>query len=134
MSDLTEYEKVVVLLEQFSNITEQYTDLQARRDAMKAEAIPAEVKERLEAIDAELNPIIEKMGERLSLLKAEITAQVLTVGKTVRASRHMAVWAKGKEGSWDSKKLAGFAMAHPEIQQAKNPDGEPTVSFRVVGK
>jgi hypothetical protein len=44
----------------------------------------------------------------------------------------MAVWAKGRSGGWDTGKLEGYALVHPEIMQAKKPDGEPTVSFRQV--
>jgi hypothetical protein len=60
----------------------------------------------------------------------EIKSETLALGQTVKGTRLMVVWAKGRS-SWDGKLLDGYAMDHPEILQAKKI-GEPTVSIRSV--
>ena len=99
----------------------------------KRAAILAPLHEQLTDLEEELAPIQSAISHEISTLETEIKEDVLHVGETVRGHSFMAVFAKGREGSWDSNKLKGFAMAHPEILAAKKPDGEPTVSIRRVG-
>lgn len=117
------------------------SEMQSKRDDMlfaknhdMAMAIPPEVREVLKNIEYEYNLAIVAHEAEMEALKEEIQADVLAGGKTVKGQYLMALWVKGRSGGWDSAKLEGFALVHPEILKAKKPDGEPTVSFRAVGK
>ena len=63
---------------------------------------------------------------------AEVKADVLAHGETVKGAHLMAVWVKGRT-SWDSKRLDGYAAAHPEIETFRSV-GEPSVTIRSAGK
>jgi len=124
------------------NITQKLdrlAELQAAPDAIRLQKqalidtiLTAEIKAKLAEIDAEFAEPLRASEVLAGELSEEIKADVLATGATVKGSYLMAVYVKGREGGWDSGKLKGFAMAHPEILQAKKPDGEPTVSFRKV--
>jgi hypothetical protein len=118
-------EKYADLVERLDMLTKNHTEL---RDKL----IPDEVKLALADLDAEYNPMIETVQTELATIKAQIEQTVLEQGSTLKGSRFMATWNKGRDGGWDSKKLEGYAMVHPEIMGAKKPDGQPTVSFRQV--
>ena len=94
--------------------------------------ITPEINAKLTDVHAEFFPRQKLIQEEITALTEEIKADVVKIGATVKGSNLMAVWSKGREGGWDSAKLKGFAMAHPEIMAAKKPDGEPTVSIRKI--
>ena len=117
---------------------ERYADLMERSEVLQKQMqelidkvpVPQEVVDQWNSIKAEFQPMIDTANAELSPLLDEIKADVLAGGETVKGTRYMAVWNKGRE-SWDGKKLNGFAMAHPEILQAQKI-GEPTISIRQV--
>lgn len=118
---------------------DRLAELQAAPDAIRLQKqalidtiLTDEIKAKLAEIDAEFAEPLRAAEVLAAELSEEIKAEVLAVGATVKGSHLMAVWSKGRAGGWDDGKLRGFAMAHPEILQAKKPDGEPTVSFRKV--
>jgi hypothetical protein len=128
-------------------LIEKYADLSERLDnllVMKAElldkAITPEVQKVLDDINAEFDPSITEVQKTLAEVKAQIEDAVLRYAKenplakdkSLKGTRYMAVYNKGRSGGWDTGKLEGYALVHPEIMQAKKPDGEPTVSFRQV--
>jgi hypothetical protein len=114
-------------------------ELEAQKDSIRAQheeitnsLIPPEIKAAIDANDISYLAAIDAITMQASALETEIRAEVLKIGKTQPGKYYMAVWSKGRAGGWDSGKLDGFAMAHPEILAAKKPDGEPTVSIRPV--
>jgi hypothetical protein len=114
-------------------------EYQAEQDALtlkKQELIDAvltpEIRKQVEDIESEFYMKSAAVSENIDRMTAEVKTLVLKEGATVKGSHLMAVWAKGREGSWDNGKLKGFAMAHPEILAAKNPDGDPTVTIRKI--
>ena len=117
---------------------ERYADLQERIEVLQKQMqelldkvpVPQEIVDQWNSIKAEFQPMIDMASIELVPLLDEIKADVLAIGATVKGSRYMAVWNKGRS-SWDGKALEGFAMAHPEIRQAQS-FGEPTVSLRQV--
>lgn len=116
---------------------ERYSDLQERLDFLEKSvlelhkrAIPKEVTDKIAEIDAEYAPMISLAGDEADALLEEIKAEALTAGVTIKGTRLMIVWAKGRS-SWDGKLLDGYAMDHPEILQARKV-GEPIVSMRSV--
>lgn len=114
-------------------------ELRAAPDAIRLQKqtlidtiLTAEIKSQLAEIDAEFAEPLRAAAEQAAQLELEIKEEVIAIGATVRGENLMAVFVKGREGGWDSGKLKGFAMAHPEILAAKKPDGEPTVSFKTL--
>jgi hypothetical protein len=122
------------------NTTEKldlYADLLSAPDAIRLQkqalidqVYTQEIKDRIAEIDAEFAPQLLAAEENAAALKAEIEAEVLAVGSTVKSSHLMAVWNKGRV-SWDSKKLDGMMSLIPQLADARK-EGEPTVSFRKV--
>ena len=118
------------LIEKYADLIERQTFLTESLNELLERTIPAEVKAQLEEIKAEYQPMIEQAQTALAETKAEIEEKVIKTAFTWKGTRFMAVWNKGRE-TWDGKALDGFAMAHPEILQAKKI-GNPTVTFRQV--
>ena len=107
----------------------------------KAEAIliatPVEVQDAIAEVETRYIMWIEDAKARAAMLTAEIEARVLqdmssVQGKTMNEEgrRLTAIYNKGRAGAWDSKKLEGYALVHPEIMAARKPDGKPYVTFR----
>jgi ketol-acid reductoisomerase len=92
-----------------------------------------EIKSALDAIEAEFAPKFAAAETNFVALKAEIETEVLAAGKSISGTHVRATYIKGRAGGWDSGKLEGFAMAHPEILAARKPDGKPTVRFDPLG-
>ena len=116
---------------------DQLTEMYAQRDMLaqyKAEAIkqalPPEVIATLAEIEAEFSDKAAAVNDNIAALEAEIKADVLTCGATVKGATMMAVWNKGRV-SWDGKKLEGMMAIIPGLAEARK-EGEPTVSLRAV--
>ena len=120
-------------LDELADLQDKAVVLRLQREARRNELL-APLQAALAQIDAEFAvPLTETEADIESLI-AEIKADVLAHGETIKgkASNLQAVWSKGRV-SWDSKKLDGYAAAHPEIAAFKTV-GEPSVSIRVLGK
>ena len=114
---------------------EKYSDLGVGIDLINQEkqslidqVLTQEIKEKLAEIDAEFDPKIEQILQEKSMLEADIKAEVLQAGRTVKGTYHSFVWSKPRV-SWDTKALDGYALAHPEITQFRT-EGSPSVSVR----
>ena len=114
---------------------EKLAEMQSHQDvirlhyaALKATIIPPEIKAQLDEIDAEAQTALDALSGGIDSLTAEIKAEVITAGTTVKSEHLQAVYAKGRV-SWDNKALDGYAVAHPEIG-AFRKTGEPSVSIR----
>ncbi|KRT69372.1 MAG: hypothetical protein XU15_C0011G0054 [candidate division NC10 bacterium CSP1-5] len=116
---------------------DRLAEYQSQRDVLnmdKQAAIDSiltpEIKERLAEVEAEFGGKVEAVTENLAALEAEVRADVLTQGETVRGFRLQAVWSKGRT-SWDDRALQGYMKAHPELAEFRK-QGEPSVSIRVI--
>lgn len=122
------------------NITEKLdslAELHSQADALAIgkqdlidQAIPPEVKARLDEIEAELTPAIDAVRQKIADLESEIKIAVILEGNTAKGAHFMAVWNKGRV-TWDTKGLDGYLVAHPEIVAFRKV-GEPTVSLRKI--
>ena len=117
---------------------DQLADMQAHADAVRMQfdslresIIPDDIRAKLAEIAAEEHTALEAIQDNISQLQEHIKQCVITTaGATVKGKYLMAVWNKGRE-SWDGKLLSGYAVAHPEILQARKV-GEPSVTIRKV--
>ena len=114
---------------------ERLTELYAQRDLLmldkkraEDDVIPAEIKKHLEDIGAEYAPQESAIAEKVAALEAEVKAEVIAGGVTVKGGALQAVFSKGST-TWDTKALVGYLKAHPELEEYRKI-GEPSVSIR----
>ena len=122
MTDI--YEKI----EQYSEFCFGLDAIEAEKKQLIDSVIPPEIKDKLAEIDAEFAQKSESIQAKKTELEAEIKAEVLEAGRSVKGTYHSFVWSKPRV-SWDTKALDGYAAAHPEIQQFR-VEGSPSVSVR----
>lgn len=98
----------------------------------KRQAIMAQVKAELDALAEEFAPLMAAATDSRDAAKATAVDAVRAVGETVKGARLMMVWCKPRE-TWDTKALAGYAAAHPEIERfKKNSHGQDGVAVAPV--
>ena len=121
-----------------NNKLDQLAELQAQRETIRMDH-DAKINELLAPLAAQLAQLNAQRADDLAGfdgaiadMTAEVKSDVLAHGETVKGAHLMAVWVKGRT-AWDSKRLDGYAAAHPEIETFKTV-GEPSVTIRVVGK
>ena len=114
----------------YSSIVISKDNLQAEMQEAIDQAIPQEVKDRIEDIKAELQPNIDRLNETISLYEGRLKEYVIQVGETLKGEYHMVVPAKGRT-TWNTKGLQGYAIAHPEIEVFKSVH-DPSASIRRV--
>ena len=117
---LTEYEDVYLRL----------SDMQAEMERARQDAIPPEVREQIETIDAEYQPKLDALREKLKSLEDEVKELVLNIGSTLKGNVVMAVYRKGST-KWDEKHLERLAAEYPRILEAKI-EGKPSVAIQRI--
>ena len=115
-------------IEEYSRLTAGISDIETQKQALIERVLTPEIKDLLAEIDAEFDPKIAELNQTKAILEAQIKAQVLEAGRTIKGTYHSFVWSKPRV-SWDTKALDGYAAAHPEIQQFRI-EGSPSVSVR----
>lgn len=100
-----------------------------KQDAINKVLTP-EIKAELAAIDIEFGQQIEAITSTIAIIEADVKAGIVALGQTVKEGRFMAMYNKGRV-TWDTKKMEGFALAHPEIA-ALRKEGEPFATIKKV--
>lgn len=85
-----------------------------------------DLAEQYEVLQAEVKAHTDSADQ----LSTDIRTLTLPYGETIKGETLMAVWSKGRT-SWDTKKLDGYAVAHPEIKEMKS-EGNPSISIKEV--
>jgi len=117
---LTEYEDVYLRL----------SDMQSELERARQDAIPPEVREQIETIEAEYQPKLDALREKLKSLEDEVKELVLNIGSTLKGNVVMAVYRKGST-KWDEKHLERLAAEYPRILEAKI-EGKPSVAIQRI--
>ena len=122
------------LTELLATLMKDYEELVAKQEIVQQdrELIVQKALEAFTDVLKEVDKNLETISYNLATAKDMVTSQVLTSKETYKGKAYMAVWNKGRE-SWDTSKLAGYAVAHPELLALKSV-GEPSVSFRKITK
>ena len=128
---MTNEEQIQYKLDELADFKAQVDALNLRKKAAIDEILTPELRAEIEGIELEYSAKSEGAQSNISELESAIKEMVIEHGMTVKGEFIMAVRNKGRE-TWDSKKLSGYAAAHPEIEQFKKV-GNPTVSFRMIG-
>jgi len=89
-----------------------------------------ELRTQTEAIKAHCACQAADTQTAIAGLEAAIKLAVVAHGKSVKGDFLMATWNKARE-TWDSSGLAGYAVAHPEID-AFRKTGKPSSTIRVI--
>ena len=106
-------------------------DLNRLAAAIKAiDEAEAPMRERIAALEEQMGALCPIARMQVAGLEAAIKAAVLEAGETAKGESLMAVFSRGRQ-TWDGSKLAGFALAHPEILAASKT-GKPSVNIRRV--
>ena len=120
-------EEVRSKLEQLAEVR-AYADALRRRAEAEREQILDKVRAELQAVEAKYAPQLEEAAQAIAELEAEVKAEVLQGGQSVRVGAVQAVFYRGRV-TWDSRGLAHYAQDHPEVQQFRKV-GAPGVIIR----
>ena len=113
-------------LDNLANLRQEQERLLQEKQA----AIPQEIMAQLAEIDAKYSEGIQAVSSAIAALESEVKQDVVEYGASVKATFLHAVFNKGRV-SWDTKRLDGYAVAHPEILDLRK-EGDPSVSLRAV--
>lgn len=119
---------VYTQIEEYSKLSAGIDDVQAQKQALIDSVLTPEIRDQLAEIDAEFDPKIAELNQTKAILEAQIKAQVLEAGRTIKGSLHSFTFSRPRV-YWDTKGLDGYAAAHPEILQFRE-EGSPSVSVR----
>ena len=116
----------------------KYADLQATTDLINMEfdklrdgILTPGIKAELNAIEAERSTSLDAANEGMNKIQAEIKSDVVNHGSTVKSEHIQAIFVNPRI-TWDTKRLDGYAAAHPEIVQFRKI-GKPTVRLKWIG-
>ena len=101
--------------------------LKRRYEAERAAILEA-IKPQLDALDAEVAPLIEAATDEAEVIEAEARAAVLASGASFKRGAVHAVYTPERV-TWDSKGLARYWETHPELGEFRRVGG-PTVALR----
>lgn len=117
-------------LDRLADMIAQTDVLKMHFDKLRKSVITPEIQAALDEIAEEEKTALDAMSAGIDSLTAEIKAEVSTAGTSIKGANLHAVYAKGRV-SWDSKRLDGYAAAHPEIIEFRK-EGAPSVSIRAA--
>lgn len=115
------------ILKTYEDLVDKLTTLRDGRQVLVDRALLAIAKE-LNDIDF----IINEVEAELEIATDEVKAKVLELEETCEGEKFMAMYVKGAE-RWDTSKLKGYAIAHPELLELRSY-GEPSVRFKKVSR
>jgi len=124
MSEFNDY------LAKYEDVYLRLSDLQSELEKARKDAIPQEVREQLETIEAEYQPKLDALQEKLKSLENEVKEQVLNTCSTLKGNVVMAVYRRGST-KWDEKHLERLATEYPRILEAK-VEGKPSVAIQRI--
>ena len=118
------------MLDKLADYQAQAAAVNMEKQALIDSIYTAEIKARINEIEAEFAGKTEGVSENIAALEAEIKKAVTQNGASVKGTFLHAVFAKGRV-SWDTKSLEGYAAAHPELLTFRK-EGDPSVSIRAA--
>ena len=124
MSEFNDY------LAEYEDVYLRLSDLQSELEKARKDAIPPEVREQIETIEAEYQPKLDVLREKLKSLEDEVKEQVLNTCSTLKGNVVMAVYRRGST-KWDEKHLERLAAEYPRILEAR-VEGKPSVAIQRI--
>ena len=117
-------------LAEYEDVYLRLSDMQVEMERARQDAIPPEVREQIETIEAEYQPKLDVLREKLKSLEDEVKEQVLNTCSTLKGNVVMAVYRRGST-KWDEKHLERLATEYPRILEAK-VEGKPSVAIQRI--
>lgn len=102
---------------------EMLVALELKRDAMSQP-----FKDQIAQLQESMDDLTSGIDMEIAHIRSVVEEKVLETGKSFTDAPYQVIYCKGRE-TWDTKKLDGFALAHPEILDLKKV-GEPYVQWR----
>ncbi len=124
--------ETIGLLDRLAEERDRQEALRVSLAWQQEKAIPAEVRAKLDDLDAIFAPQLANNVVAIADLQQAIEKVVLEQGETVKGARLMAVYSKGRV-TWKTQALDGYLKAHPELAEFRK-QGEPSVAIRQVAK
>ncbi len=124
--------ETIGLLDRLAEERDRQEALRVSLAWQQEKAIPAEVRAKLDDLDAIFAPQLANNVVAIADLQQAIEKVVLEQGETVKGARLMAVYSKGRV-KWKTQALDGYLKAHPELAEFRK-QGEPSVAIRQVAK
>lgn len=125
-------EEVVVLMNQYIDTKSQISLLGADKQKLIDEAMPKEVRERVEEIEEEFAGKTEKAQKDLEKLEETIKAGIVSLKKTLVVKGMKAFYYEGRV-TWDAKGLEGVIKNNPDVAKVITKfkkQGKDYASFR----
>ncbi|HOQ80001.1 MAG TPA: hypothetical protein PLH63_02945 [Candidatus Cloacimonadota bacterium] len=119
-----------ICLAEYEDVYLRLADMQAEMEKARQDAIPQEVREQIETIEAEYQPKLDALQVKLKSLEDEVKERVLNTGSTLKGNVVMAVYRKGST-KWDEKHLERLAAEYPRILEARI-EGKPSVAIQRI--
>lgn len=104
----------------------------AEKLAALEKQIPAEILDAMRRAENDAAETLERCEREAAELRAEVKAEVLAAGKSVKGAHIEARFVKGRV-SWDGKALDAMIAFVPQIATARS-EGQSSVSFYEVKK
>lgn len=114
-------------LEELKGLDKEKKTFQLEKQARIDDILTDEIREKLAKVDAYYESVFGNLDEFSNYIEHEIKTAVLAGKVSVKGVYH-AIYVKGHV-TWDSKKLDGYAIAHPEINEARKT-GKPSVRIK----
>ena len=115
-------------LNQLGELAAQQDLLRIKKQELIDSVLTPEIKQQMRDIEDEFEPQARAIDEKTDALAAEIKADVLAGGKTVKGEVYQAVWTKGRVKIND-KAFFEYLKVHPELAYMRSV-GDPSVSIR----
>lgn len=123
-------EDIIQKLDRLANFQAQIQVLELDKQALIDRVLTPEIRIRLDEIEAEFADKLEAVEENIATLEAEIRAEVIRHGTTVKGTFLQASFYDGRV-SWDTKALDRYAKSHPEIIGYRK-QGQPYTSIKKI--
>jgi FAD/FMN-containing dehydrogenase len=122
-------EQVIEKLERLSNLRNAAEFTRLNYETKRKELLKA-IQAELDALEAEYQPICERVEENIASLENEIKTDVLLWGESIAGGMYRAVYTQGRV-SWDNDGMLKYAEAHPDVLRFRK-QGQPVVSLRII--
>ena len=120
-------EELTHKLDKLANFLAQRDVFSLQKKELIDHVLTAEIRARLDEIEAEFAGKTEAVEANIAALEDEIRQEALRQGASVKGSFLRVIWHKGRI-SWDTKSLDDYARSHPEVTSFRK-QGEPYVSI-----
>ena len=119
--------EIKLMLEKLYEYEQRMNEVDGTEQYAVDQVLTPEIKQALDDIKVEFSEKRVSVQNNIEYLKQEIKTIVLHQGHSVEDDHYQVQWKKGRSGGFDTKMLDGMSRLIPQINDARKPDGEPTV-------